>query len=188
MDRGKLLAALDEYGNRYPQEMQTVNRFVELVEGEPRCYERDCWRGHVTGSAWLVDPAQERLLLTHHKKLGIWVQLGGHSDGDPDTRAVATREAEEESCLEVDLLDERVFDIDIHTIPARKSDPQHFHFDVRFALVARTTDFVVTSESLELEWVPIERLETRTKEASILRMRDKWGSVGEHNLHTSLDN
>lgn len=104
MHRRKLLQYLDDYRLRFPQEAAVVDRFVAFVEDEPRCFERDCWRGHVTGSAWLVDPDRSAVLLTHHRKLNIWVQLGGHSDGDPDTLAVAQREAEEESGLQVSLL------------------------------------------------------------------------------------
>ena len=140
MHRRNLLAMLEEYRQRHPQEAATVDRFAAFVAGEPRCFERDCWSGHVTGSAWLVDPAGESVLLTHHRKLGIWVQLGGHSDGEPDTLAVAVKEAEEESGMSVEVLDERIFDIDIHEIPARKTDPAHYHFDVRFVLQAQSAN------------------------------------------------
>ena len=111
MHRRKLLQYLDDYRLRFPQEAAVVDRFVAFVEDEPRCFERDCWRGHVTGSAWLVDPDRSAVLLTHHRKLNIWVQLGGHSDGDPDTLAVAQREAEEESGLQVSLLDPYVLSL-----------------------------------------------------------------------------
>ncbi len=174
MDRRNLLEQLEAYGARYPEERDTVVRFHEFVASEPRCFERDCWRGHVTGSAWLLDPGLEALLLTHHRKLDIWVQLGGHSDGDPDTRAVAQREAEEESGVAVTLIRNEIFDIDIHEIPARKQDPAHFHFDVRFALRASSRDVVVSGESNDLVWVPLSGLERYTEERSILRMRDKW--------------
>ncbi len=174
MHRRNLLRQLNDYVQRFPEEQAIVERFVELVDEEPRCYERDCWRGHITGSAWLLDPAGESLLLTHHKKLDIWVQLGGHSDGDPDTRTVAIKEAQEESGLAVELLGDAILDIDIHEIPARKNDPAHFHFDVRFAMAAATRDFSVSDESHALAWVRLMELERYTREASILRMRRKW--------------
>ena len=99
-----LVSQLERYARRFPEEMTVVERFQELLARYPNCFERDCWAGHVTGSAWLVDPSGRDVLLTHHRKLGIWLQLGGHSDGDPETAAVALREAEEESGLEVELL------------------------------------------------------------------------------------
>ncbi len=174
MHRRNLLEQLSDYLHRHPQEQETVSRFIDFVQANPRCFERDCWAGHVTGSAWLVDTTRSRLLLTHHKKLDMWLQLGGHSDGDADTQKVALREATEESGLTVHLLRADIFDVDIHEIPARKNDPAHFHFDVRYAFSAADDAYVVSEESMDLAWVEIDQLEQFTVETSILRMRDKW--------------
>jgi len=165
---------LDNYLERYPAEVGVVERFRTLIQGHSNCFERTCWAGHITGSAWLVDPAEQQLLLTHHRKLQQWLQLGGHSDGDPDTRAVTAREAQEESGLAVQFISQEIFDIDIHAIPARKTEPEHFHFDVRYCLRAEDEQFVVSDESLALAWVPIDTLERKTTEESILRMKRKW--------------
>ena len=81
MHRRNLLEALTRYAHRHPDEQSTVARFNRLLEDHPNCFERDCWAGHITGSAWLLDPSQSKLLLTHHRKLNMWLQLGGHSDG-----------------------------------------------------------------------------------------------------------
>ena len=174
MHRRKLLDLLEDYARTYPDEHATIDRFVAFVEDEPRCFDRDCWRGHVTGSCWLLDTSLERLLLTQHKKLNMWLQLGGHSDSDPDTAQVALREAQEESGVVVDLLRPAILDIDIHEIPARKEDPAHFHFDVRFCFQARTDDVQVSDESDNLAWIHLDQIEQYTREESILRMRRKW--------------
>ncbi len=175
MSRISLLALLDDYAIRHPEEAAVIQRFVDFVEAYEHCFERDLWAGHVTGSAWLLDAARERVLLTHHRKLGRWLQLGGHSDGDPEPMRVAIREAEEESGLEVAPLSRRIFDLDIHEIPARRHDPAHYHFDVRFALqVAGSEDYGVSDESLDLAWVPVTELHRYTDEASMLRMARKW--------------
>src|SRR6056297_1200916 len=129
-----LSKALEDYCSTYPDEVTVVDRFRSLLSDRTGCFERSNFQpGHVTGSAWLVDDSGENVLLTHHRKLDAWLQLGGHSDGDPDTAAVARREAEEESGLAVELVSRDILDVDVHEIPARKSDPAHFHFDVRFA-------------------------------------------------------
>lgn len=173
----ELLTGLAAYGQRYPKEQTEVQKFRELLEQEPRCFERDCWRGHITGAAWLVNGAGTHALLTHHRKLGMWLQLGGHSDGDPDTTAVALREAREESGLEVRLLSKAVFDIDVHPIPERKNDPEHFHYDVRYVMqVVGSEDFVISAESMDLAWVPLANITDYTRESTILRMRDKYQS------------
>ena len=175
MHRNQLVDLLHDYRSRYPNEGETVDGFLEFVEGHDRCFERDLWVGHVTGSAWLVNTAGTHVLLTHHRKLGRWLQLGGHSDGDPDTLAVAIREAEEESGLCVEPVTDRIFDLDIHEIPARRSDPAHYHYDVRFALKSVGSDgFSVSDESLDLAWVSIRDLARYTREWSVLRMAEKW--------------
>ena len=172
--RQRLLDLIAEYAQRHPQEQEVVDRFVSFVRGHERCFERDCWAGHITGSAWLVNEAQTHVLLTHHRKLGAWFQLGGHSDGEPNTLLAAQTEAEEESGLPVRVIDDRVFDLDVHEIPSRKSDPAHFHYDVRFLFQAEREDFAVSEESLDLAWVEIADLEAYTTEASMLRMTEKW--------------
>jgi 8-oxo-dGTP pyrophosphatase MutT (NUDIX family) len=164
-----------DYGRRHPAEATVVARFLTLLNDQPRCFHRDCWAGHITGSAWLVDRTGDHVLLTHHRKLDIWVQLGGHSDGDPDTPAVARREAEEESGLRVQLLEPEIFDLDIHVIPARQHDPEHLHFDVRYAFVTRSGhNYRVSDESHDLAWVPVQRLHEYSREESMLRMARKW--------------
>ena len=90
--------------------------------------------------------------------------------------AIALREGLEESGLPSlePLAAELPFDIDIHTIPARKTEPAHEHFDVRYAFQAPHRDFVVSPESHDLAWVPIAELRTYTQDASVLRMAHKW--------------
>ena len=88
------------------------------------------------------------------------------------------REALEESGVGVRALNGDIFDIDIHEIPARGSEPAHFHFDVRFLLGATSRDFVVSAESHELAWVPIADMATYTDEESVLRMARKSVQLG----------
>jgi 8-oxo-dGTP pyrophosphatase MutT (NUDIX family) len=175
MSQYDLLRQLREYRQRCPSEAETVDRFEAFVDDEPRCFERDCWVGHVTGSAWIVNGPQTHVLLTHHRKLNRWLQLGGHSDGDSDPLRVARREALEESGLVVEPVSDLLFDIDIHLIPARLDDPAHPHFDARYALRTVGDDaFRLSDESHALQWVKIDEIGTLTTEASMLRMARKW--------------
>jgi hypothetical protein len=45
---------------------------------------------------------------------------------------------------------------------------------VRFQLLAQREDFVVSAESIDLAWVPLNALQQYTDEESILRMQRKW--------------
>lgn len=152
-----------------------VDRFLDFVEREPSCFERSTTEGHVTGSAWLVDPTGTRVLLTHHAKLNAWLQLGGHADGETDVLKVAFTEAREESGIsDIVAVTTEILDVDIHLIPARKTDAEHFHYDVRYALRALHTDHVVSAESHDLAWVDVNDISTHTTEHSMLRMARKW--------------
>ena len=170
-----LTELLLRYAKRWPEEMVTAERFVQLLAAEPGAFLRTTPLGHITGSAWVVDPTEENVLLTHHKKLGIWVQLGGHADGEPNVLSVALKEAEEESGIsKLVPVSHDIFDIDIHTIPANSSHPEHLHYDVRFAIAAETTEYIVSDESHDLAWVPIAHMKNVTQEESMLRMASKW--------------
>ena len=174
MHRSALKALLSAYREHRPEESDTILRFEAFVDAHPDCFHRSCRVGHITGSAWLVDEAGKRVLLTHHRKLGRWLQLGGHSDGDPDPLAVALREAREESGLSVRALDEAIFDLDVHLIPTRGPEPAHLHFDVRFLVVAEHDRFRKNDESHALKWVPVDDIRALTEEESVLRMARKW--------------
>ena len=152
-----------------------LRRTKEFVSSNPECFERTLLTGHVTGSAWIVSADRRHALLTHHRKLDMWVQLGGHSDGDPDTCAVATREALEESGLQsIALVSSNIFDVDVHRIPERGAEPAHFHYDIRYLFeAARDEVFVVSEESLALAWVEMEKLVELGVDRSVLRMAAK---------------
>ena len=88
--------------------------------------------------------------------------------------AVALREAREESGLDVRALDDAIFDIDVHRIPARGREPAHLHFDVRFLVQAEHDRFRVSEESHALAWVPAVGVDSLTDQESVLRMARKW--------------
>lgn len=177
MHRRPLLALLRAYLPLDAADAACQERFLAFVEEQPRCFERGLEIGHITGSSWIVDAAGRRVLLTHHRQLDMWVQPGGHADGDPDVAAVAAREAREETGLSgLTRCGAGIFDLDIHPIPARGETPAHEHFDVRFAFrsAADREAFTVSDESHALAWVALEALESVTREYSMLRMRAKW--------------
>ncbi|MCP5153031.1 MAG: NUDIX domain-containing protein [Ectothiorhodospiraceae bacterium] len=178
MHRRPLLDLLERYERRHPGEPATA-RIRALVERHADCLERHCLPGHVTGSAWIVSPCGHRVLLTHHRKLGRWLQLGGHVDGDPDVAAAALREAREESGSDdLELAREPdgsvvPLDLDVHRIPARGAEPAHEHHDLRFLVWARSTDIRASAESLDLRWVAVDELHRFTDEESVLRLTRK---------------
>jgi 8-oxo-dGTP pyrophosphatase MutT (NUDIX family) len=115
-------------------------------------------------------------LLLYHAKLNQWLQLGGHCDGNPDVLAVAIKEAQEESGIQdIRPVECGIFDIDIHLIPARKHEPEHYHYDIRFLLqVCSNESFVQNHESKELRWIDKSAASLPTANQSVVRMFNKW--------------
>ncbi len=175
MHRRPLLEQLAAYSAFNDDDALARERIVDFVRAHDDCFERSLARGHVTGSAWILDEGFTHALLTHHRKLDRWLQLGGHADGDPDTVSVALREAVEESGLSRFTLSmSGIFDVDVHTIPMRGSEPEHLHYDVRYLLEAdRGRPLCVSSESKDLAWVALERIVELDADASVLRMVEK---------------
>jgi len=170
-----LLDHFNAYAQRWPNEADT-RHFIEFLGMGERAFVREHLEGHFTGSAWLVSADGERILLTHHRKLGRWLQLGGHADGDMDLSRVALREAEEESGLSGLSVEAEPFDLDRHRIPARGQESEHWHYDVRYVVRAGASeDFEVSEESHALAWRSIRDIaEDPASDESLRRMADKW--------------
>lgn len=176
MKRQALLTLLHNYVPITEQEQLCKDEMISFVEHHEHCFERTLAKGHVTASAWIIDNNHEKALLMHHAKLGRWLQLGGHCDGNPDVLAVAIKEAQEESGINAIVpVHNAIFDIDIHLIPANSREAEHYHYDVRFLLrVASNEQVVQNKESKELKWVGKLMDELPTQERSVIRMHTKW--------------
>lgn len=175
-DAADLQEALAEYARQWPTEAATVALFGELLGDAANPFLRERVAGHFTASCWLVDRDGTRVLLTHHKKLGLWLQLGGHADGERDLRIAALKEAEEESGLTDLRIEDGIFDLDRHWIPEHKSVPAHWHYDVRYIVRAGENEaYVVSDESHDLAWRQIAELASEASaDASVQRMARKW--------------
>jgi len=171
-----LREALADYRVACPDAVNLADEFERFLRSASTVFERAHAVGHFTGSAWLVSADGARVLLTHHRKLNAWLQLGGHADGDADLARVALREAEEESGLRDLVVEPAIFDIDRHRIPARRDEPEHWHYDVRYVVRAtRGEAFVVGDESHALAWRGVSELvDDETVDESVRRMAAKW--------------
>ena len=177
----QLLKAHQAFDHNEQQMLESITAFVSEYDN---FYSRELSIGHITASAWIVDESQSHALLLHHGKLNKWLQPGGHIEDDADILAASIREAREETGVDVNPHSEKIFDVDIHEIPARLSEPAHFHYDIRFLLIAdMTAPLLVSSESKDLAWVDLSDIETLTQEESVLRMARK---IKRSSLHSKV--
>ena len=181
MKRTPLLKLLQLHQPSDNEEYRMWIETIDFIQQNPDCFERWLSIGHITGSAWIVDKTHKQVLLMHHRKLDRWFQPGGHADGEADIQQVALKEALEETGLTtIQVVDTRIFDIDIHLIPANTKDPAHFHYDIRFLMQADCNEpLQINNESKNLAWVLLEDVHRYNNSESLIRMVKKISNFFE---------
>lgn len=165
------VAALEATPATSAESESAKRQILDFVGVHADALHRTCLDGHLTGSALIVDRERSRILLMLHAKLGLWLQPGGHADGEGHLGAVALREAWEETGVEGLRLVEPAIDCDVHTIPARPGEPEHLHLDVRHLVLAPPdAQEVGNHESHALRWVTIDELEHLAGDESLVRL------------------
>ncbi|MFF4454556.1 NUDIX hydrolase [Streptomyces goshikiensis] len=160
---------LEKYEGQDEEQRALRDGYLEHLAAHPDGVYKPCQAGHVTGSALVIDPAGRRVLLTLHKKLGIWLQMGGHCEpGDTTLAGAALREAVEESGIAsgLSLLPGGPVRLDRHPIPA----PCNWHLDVQYAALAPADAVAeISEESLDLRWFPYEKV-AGVADTSVVRL------------------
>jgi 8-oxo-dGTP pyrophosphatase MutT (NUDIX family) len=133
--------------------------YLEYLRGHEDAMWRSCRPEHLTASALVVDAGGERVLLTLHKTVGRWLQLGGHCEvGDLTLAGAALREATEESGVPGLTIGAEPLQLSRHQILAGGCAGA-YHLDVQFLVTAGAeTEYVVSDESHDLRWFPIDAL------------------------------
>ena len=152
-------------------EQRHVEAMVELAR-QPTSTRRDHFEpGHFTASAFVLSPDRSRVVLIEHSKFLRWLQPGGHIEPtDRDVLAACRREvAEEVGLTELVLLHEGPFDVDVHAIPARKGEPAHQHFDMRFLFQSTSDTLCAGSDALAAKWVSLDDVDTLPSDESVYR-------------------
>ena len=99
------------------------------------------------------------VLLTLHRRLGRWLQTGGHIEStDPTLEAAATREAAEESGLADLSLEPNPLLLSKHEVPCGPVQPT-YHLDVQYlVLVSHLVSPGVGEESIDIRWFSHDQL------------------------------
>jgi 8-oxo-dGTP pyrophosphatase MutT (NUDIX family) len=165
--------AFAQYCTRFPAERGQLGQLANFLEATPdgRLFDRKNFNGHITASAFVIDPAQSAMLLIQHAFLNRWLQPGGHVDPGESPIRAALREVKEEigideSELTLIPLDdgnpEIPLDIDSHDIPANKTKQEgaHVHHDFRYLFIYRGKgNFALDEKEVAgCKWAPFEEL------------------------------
>ncbi|MCC5877722.1 MAG: NUDIX hydrolase [Candidatus Sumerlaeia bacterium] len=152
---------------------ETRMLFRELCDQPSDPFDRMSLPGHFTASGFVIDESGRRILLVHHKKLGAWLQPGGHVEsGDGSLFETSIREVLEETGVEaLESLDRGIFDIDRHEIPAIGEMPAHWHYDVRHAFRALEERVIRQEDEVHhAGWFSLGDINAMKVDDSILRM------------------
>jgi 8-oxo-dGTP pyrophosphatase MutT (NUDIX family) len=155
----------------YEDQPELRQQYLDHLSAHPDGMWKACTAGHLTASALVVDPERGRVLLTLHKKLKMWLQMGGHCEsGDATMADAALREATEESGIEgLTLLPVGPVRLDRHPIPA----PCHWHLDVQYAAVAPAGAVeAISDESDDLRWFGYDEVAAVADE-SVVRLVER---------------
>lgn len=159
MVKFNLLDELKKYSPLDKIEKKHVEETINFIENDASPFVRTNLKKHIVAGAYLLNSNLDKILLTHHKALGLWLPFGGHSDGEKNSLSVALREVIEESGINnINVGNGKILDVDIHVIPEnlKKHEPEHKHIEIRFIFTTPETKFAVSDESTEIAWFTIE--------------------------------
>jgi 8-oxo-dGTP pyrophosphatase MutT (NUDIX family) len=133
--------------------------------------------GHITCTGLVLSPEGGRVLLVHHRRLDRWLLPGGHVEpGDAAIENAARREVLEETSA--DLVPDPappLISVDVHGIPAKRSEPYHLHHDLIFLFRARTEAVQVSLESRAVAWCAAGEFDRYGVPGNVRRA---WSMVG----------
>jgi 8-oxo-dGTP pyrophosphatase MutT (NUDIX family) len=177
---GQFLEQLRQYEPADELERAHQRQLIELLSVTPEPFARTTFApGHITASCFIID-GSGRLLLHHHRRLGRWLQMGGHLEQGESPRDAALREGIEESGLEdLAIAVDTILDLDVHRIPAGRGEPSHHHFDVRFLGRTQRPDAITIddAESTDLRWATLDEAAALMGSAESMRVMRKISGV-----------
>ncbi|MDF0530382.1 NUDIX domain-containing protein [Tsukamurella sp. 8F] len=153
--------ALARFDARTDADDSLRHTVLAFLDAQPNACARANVPGHITASVVLLNAARTHVALTHHPRVGEWLQLGGHcEDVDSTIAGAALREAREESGLDDIEVSDDLLTLHTHPITCSLGVPTR-HLDLRFLAVAGgrvLPDLAISDESNDLRWWPVDAL------------------------------
>jgi 8-oxo-dGTP pyrophosphatase MutT (NUDIX family) len=157
--RQSVIATLTAWQAPDPAQDSLRHAVLAFVRARTDACLRECEPGHITASTLVLDASGEQVLLCLHRRLGRWVQLGGHcEDDDADIVAAALREATEESGIASLRIAPEPVALHVHPVTCSLGLPTR-HLDLQFVARAPAgAQIAISDESEDLRWWPADAL------------------------------
>lgn len=158
------------------QEVWDQNMILAFMDANPDCLTRENEVAHMTASAWVVNPARDKVLMVYHNIYDSWSWTGGHADGEADLAAVAYREVQEETGIRdlKPLMDGpsslEVITVDGH-VKRGKYVSSHLHLNLTYLFEASEEQALTVKEDENsgVAWIPRKELDRYVSEPWMLK-------------------
>ncbi|MBE6715718.1 MAG: NUDIX domain-containing protein [Ruminococcaceae bacterium] len=166
----EILSQLKRFCPSDEKEAKDTELLMSLIKKDPSCFSREREEGHVTASAWIVNPEKTRVLFCYHKLYDSWSWVGGHADGEKDLRAVALKEAKEETGIENFTVSRDILSVELLPVKGHikkgKYVPSHLHYNATYLLEASENEplKINPDENTGLMWIDIKDIEEYSTE------------------------
>ena len=167
----KLITVVEHYIPVNEQEETDKTTLLRWLQSDADISTRDNLDGHLTASAWVVNPERTHVLMAYHKLYNSWAWLGGHADGDWDLRRVAEKEAQEESGIKtVRPVSTEPISLEILTVNGHEKKgkyvPCHLHLNLTYLFEADPEQELACKpdENTGVAWLDMDTLDQACNE------------------------
>ena len=148
----KILDDIRAYVPFNEQEEKDKRFILDFLAKNDDAFLRENRVAHMTASAWVVNPARDKVLLVYHRIYDSWSWTGGHADGEMDLLAVALREVREETGVRhVRPVSEEIYSLEVLTVDGHEKRGEyvssHLHLNVTYLLEASEEDSLSVCEA-----------------------------------------
>ena len=166
-----LIEQIEAYRPCCEQEQRDKAVILAFLAAHEDAFLRTNLVAHMTASAWVVNPARDRVLMVYHRLYDSWAWTGGHADGETDLLSVALRECREETGVQhVRPVSAEIYSLEILTVEGhekrRQYVPSHLHLNLTYLLEADERDSlqICAAENSGVRWFSLKEALTAPSE------------------------
>lgn len=156
---------IDQFEPSCEQEERDQAVMIRFLDQNDDSLKRTNLTAHFTASAWIVNPARDKVLMVYHNIYDSWSWTGGHADGEPDLLSVAIKEAREETGVKaLKTLRREPVSLEIITVDGHEKRgvyvPSHLHLNLTYLLEAEENQILTVKEDENsgVQWIPVRDL------------------------------